>query len=253
MKKIIAIFLVLIVIFTITNCDEENPVTQSDPGNIYLESTPAGAQIWVDGVNSNKVTPDTLTALDAGNYSITLKFADYFDSTFTVTVNEGQTTSRSVTLTSNLFLTFYGQTPIRIFETAGTTASQPSGLDLSSGDAFGVSGTDKDKVDVYYSSSGYLVQSAHLNTTNGLTRRTYFRVSSNTNLNDGVDSPLRSSGTWNESIGDREAPNYVFLYDEDGHYTKLLIEGWGGGSGPGDPAYLDIQWWYNETTDDVRF
>ena len=44
--------------------------------------------------------------------------------------------------------------PVTIYETAGTTASQPSGIDLSSGNAYGVSSTDKDKVDIYYSTDG---------------------------------------------------------------------------------------------------
>jgi hypothetical protein len=45
-------------------------------------------------------------------------------------------------------------------------------------------------------------------------------------------------------MGDRET-NYVFLYDNDLHYSKLKITGFGGGA-PGDPAWIQVQFTYNE-------
>lgn len=56
----------------------------------------------------------------------------------------------------------------------------------------------------------FLVQSANLNITHGLTRETAFRIGSAGKLNDVLDSPLRSSETWTNNIGDRET-NYAFL------------------------------------------
>ena len=152
-----------------------------------------------------------------------------------------------IALTSDIYTTLYG--PVKIYETAGTTPNEPSGLDLSSGMAYGVSSGQSDLVDIYYSSNGYLVQSADLYP--GLIRVTKFYVGSSDNLFDGVDSPDKNSGSWTNNMGDREA-NYVFLYDHDGHYSKIKIVNWGGGV-PGEPAWVEVQWHYNETQLDTRF
>ena len=66
-----------------------------------------------------------------------------------------------------------------------------------------------------------------------------------------MDSPLRNTGTWTNNIGDREN-NYVFLYDHDGNYSKLKIVNWGGGV-IGEPAWVEVQWIYNNTLLDNRF
>ena len=78
-------------------------------GKIFLTSTPAGASIFLDGVNSAKITPDTLKNISSGEHTVKLTFAGYFDSTFTVTVpNANQTVSQSISLRAlpvgNLFI-----------------------------------------------------------------------------------------------------------------------------------------------------
>jgi hypothetical protein len=109
-------------------------------------------------------------------------------------------------------------------------------------------------VDIYYSTSGtggqgFLVQSADLNPL--LIRETDFFVGNSDNIFDEVDSPEQNVGTWTNNIEDREA-NYVFLYDHDGHYSKLKIVNSGGGV-PGEPAWVEVQWYYNNTLLDNRF
>lgn len=254
MKKIFSLLFMLSIGLVLSSCDSTTdpvipPVTT---GSIYLESTPAGAEIWVDGINSGKVTPDSVVDLDEGNRNITLKLADYDDTTFTMTVIAGQQVSTAVTMVSNLFLKYYG--PVIIWETTGTDSTQPSGLVLSTGMAYGISSSNKSLVDIYYYSNStgniYLVQSANL--ANGLSRVTAFMVGGGTDQNDGADSPLRSSGTWIDNMGDKET-NYVYLYDNDGHYSKLKIVNWGGGVPGGEAAWVEVEWWYNETVDDVRF
>jgi hypothetical protein len=151
-----------------------------------------------------------------------------------------------ITLVSNI--TLYGL--VRIYETQGTDPiTEPSGLDLSTGMAYGVSSSNNGLVDIYYSTDGtggqgYLVQSADLYGT--LVRETDFFVGSGTNLFDGEDSPLRNTGTWTNNMGDRET-NYVYLYDHDGHYSKLKIVNFGGGTIQTGPAWVEVQWYYNET------
>jgi len=253
MRKL-ALLAAVLSVFVFTSCDDDStgPTDGDSTGNIFVQSTPAGAEIWLDGSNTGNVTPDTLTGLNEASYDITLKLAEFRDTTVTVQVTAGQTVTRSVTLTTSLSLLSFG--PVRIFETAGTGVDEPSGLDLSGGVAYGISSSDRDKVDIYYSTDGtsgetYLVQSANLGSQ--MTRVTKFRVSTSADLNDGVNSPLQNSGTWTNNMDDRE-PNYVFLYDNDGHYSKAKITDWGGGTGS-DPAWVEITWYYNQTIDNVGF
>ncbi len=251
MKKLSLILIIPIVGLILSACDStEDPMTPppNTKGNIFITSNPAGAEIWIDGSNTSKTTPDTIKDIEEGVRSVTLKLQDYNDTTFTLSVTAGQTSVVGpIAMISNIMTTLYG--PVRIYETVGTTANEPSGLDLSDGMAYGVSSGQNGLVDIYYSSNGFLVQSAHLYP--NLIRETDFFIGSSANLFDDEDSPLRNTGTWTESIGDREA-NYVFLYDHDGHYSKLKIVDWGGGV-PGEPAWVEVQWYYNDTMLDNRF
>jgi len=251
MKKLSLLLFIPIIVLIVSSCDSSedpmNPVNTK--GGIYLTSNPAGAQIWIDGVNSNLITPDTVLNVEQGVRNVTLKLQDYNDTTFAVSVTAEQISIiTNVELVSDIFTTFYG-TPVRIYETAGTSASQPSGLDLSSGMAYGVSSPNANLVDIYYSSNGFLVQSADLYP--GLIRVTKFYVGSSGNIFDGVDSPNKNTGTWTTGISDT-VTNYVFLYDHDGHYSKLKIVNMGGGV-PGVPAWVEVQWYYNDVALDNRF
>jgi hypothetical protein len=250
MKRLILLLIIPFLGLLIASCNSNNnPVTPTNTkGNIYVTSNPAGAQIWIDGSNSSKTTPDTVKNIEEGVRNVTLKLQDYKDTTFAISVTAEQTSIVGpIVLVSNIVTTLYG--PVKIYETTGTTPNEPSGLDLSSGNAWGVSSDSSGLVDIYYSSNGYLVQSADLYP--GLIRVTKFFVGSSGNLFDGVDSPDKNTGTWTNNMGDRET-NYVFLYDHDGHYSKIKIVTWGGGV-PGEPAWVEVQWYYNETALDKRF
>jgi len=255
MKKFILFSITAIAVLFLSSCDSNNnPSTPtSTKGNLFISSIPAGAQIWIDGVTTSKVTPDTVKDIEEGLHNITLKLTDYNDTTISVSITAERTgVIGPVTLTSEIMTVLYG--PVTIYETNGTGPSQPSGLDLSAGNAWGVSSDSSGLVDIYYSTSGtggegYLVQSADLN---GLIRVTKFFVGSGDNLFDDVDSPDRFSGTWTNNMDDRES-NYVFLYDQDGHYSKIKIVNFGGTGTLGDPAYVKVQWYYNRITLDRRF
>ncbi len=110
------------------------------------------------------------------------------------------------------------------------------------------------KLIIYYFSKSdgtvFLVQSAHLNA--NMTRNTSFKVSSaGTNLTDGVDSGTKDA-SWSSAMSDLE-DKYVFLYDEDKHYSKLKIVNRHLGAGPGDPSWVEVQWIYNKAVDNVKF
>jgi|WetSurSiteA1Bulk_404760.scaffolds.fasta_scaffold04221_2 hypothetical protein len=254
MKKLFFLSLIPFTVLLITSCSSDDPVTPAEPGSLYITSSPTGAQIWIDGDSTGYTTPDTITNLDEGMYNVTLRLQDYNDTTISISVVAGEMSILGpVTLVLNINNTLYG--PVRIWETTGTTASQPSGLDLSSGIAYGVSSANNGLVDIYYSTDGtggqgYLVQSADLYP--GLFRITKFFVGSGSNLFDGVDSPDKNTGPWTNNMGDRE-DNYVFLYDHDAHYSKIKIVSWGGGTIQTGPAWVEVQWYYNETPLDKRF
>jgi len=252
MKKLILLFIIPFTALVISSCDTtDDPVTSATKGNIFVTSNPAGAEIWLGVNNTSQTTPDTIKNLDEGTYNVTLKLADYNDATFSVSVTSGQTSNlTNIVLVSNVMTILFG--PVKIYETEGTTAQQPSGLDLSNGMAYGISSDEKDSVDIYYSSSGFLIQSAHLNIVENLIRETDFFVGNSDDLFDDVDSPSDTTGGWTESILNT-VNNYVFLYDHDGHYSKLKIIRRGGGGLPGDPAWVDVQWYYNDTRRDNRF
>jgi PEGA domain len=253
MKKYIYLILILVLGLLIASCDNTTtePTTGPTTGSIIIESEPTGAAIYLDGSNTGQITNDTLADVDFGSHDITLKLDGYRDTTVTASISSDITSAKKhVVLTSTESTTMFG--PVKIYETAGTDASQPSGLDLSSGNTYGVSGADKGKVDIYYTSNGFLVQSADLNTTQGLTRRTLFHVGDGSNLSDGVSSTNSSFWDGTKSMSDRET-NYVFLYDADSHYSKIKITGFGGGGGTGEPAWVEVTWIYNNNQIDTRF
>jgi hypothetical protein len=254
MKHLIFLLILLVAILLIScNSATETDNTPPQKGNIFLTSNPAGAQIWMGGVNTFKVTPDTIKDLDEGAHNVTLKLQEYRDTVFAVNVIGGQTsTGISVLLVSDIIKTLFGI--VRLYENEGTSASEPSGLDLSTGAAYEITSAQNVNVDIYYSTYGiggepFLLQSADLYP--NLIRETDFRVGSGNNLFDGEDSPDKNSGTWTDNIDDRDS-NYVFLYDHDGHYSKIKIVSWGGGI-PGVPKWIEIQWYYNNTALDNRF
>lgn len=237
MKKYALLLFMALIGITFVGCDEDGGlITNDEPGFIFVSSIPSGAKVFLDGVNTNHVTPYVIPALGAGSYNVKLTLENFKDSTVAATVVVGEETHVNVTLTP-VFKTFG---PVRLWETTGTTASQPSGLDLSSGMAYGISSANKVDVDIYYDSNGFLVRSSSNHT--NMTRETFFKVGSASNLSDGVDSPAKDA-TWASSMTDRET-NYVFLYDNDGNYSKLKITSYGGGT-PDNPAWVEVQWIYN--------
>jgi len=253
MKNLILLLIIPFAALVISSCNTtDDPVTSTTKGNIFVTSSPAGAEIWLGGNNTSQITPDTIKNLEEGVYNVTLKLTDYNDTTFSVNVTAGQTSNlTNVVLVSEITTTLFGT--VKIYETEGTTAQQPSGLDLSSGNAWGVNSDSSSLVDIYYfrdaSDTLFFVKSADLFT--GLFRETDFSLGNSDNIFDEEDSPLRNTGTWTNNMSNMDS-NYVFLYDHDAHYSKLIIVNSGGGV-PGEPAWVQVQWYYNNTVFDERF
>ena len=245
MTKYLRLLPILLVLgLFLSSCTSDtNPVNSNPAGSILVSSAPAGAQIWLDGTNQNKFTPDSITNVSVGSHTITLKLANYNDTTVSVNVVDGYKSTLNLSLTSNESVTVYG--PVRLWETVGTSASQPSGLILKSGLAASVSNS---AIDIYYSSTGYVVATAA--SFNNTYRGTAFFVGSSGNLDDGIASPLATS-SWITQVGDRTA-TYFYLFDADSHYSKMIISNYGGGT-PGNPAWVEVTWLYNDKVNDQRF
>lgn len=258
MKKYVYLGSFLFLSIFLASCDNSsnNPTGPTiDSGSIIVGSDPVGAQILLDNSSTGKVTNDTVKNVSFGSHTITLKLDGFRDTTVSASISSDiPTANKFVVLTSTESIKTYG--PIRIYESGDPSASDPSGLDLSSGIPVAISGSDNQSIDIYYSTAGtggvgYLVQSANLN--QNLTRKTYFNISSLSNLTDGESSPIYPlSPPWTDHMPDDET-HYVFLYDDDNHYSKLIITGSHQGAGPGDYSWVEVKWIYNNTVNDNRF
>lgn len=60
-------------------------------GKIYASSSPRGAQIWLDNVNTGLVTSSYIQNVPVGTHTVTLKLSGYQDATKTVQVKAGST------------------------------------------------------------------------------------------------------------------------------------------------------------------
>ncbi|MBK7106811.1 MAG: PEGA domain-containing protein [Ignavibacteriae bacterium] len=95
-------------------------LTESNPkGKISITSTPSGAQIYLNGITTSKVTPNNFDNLPRGNYEVTLKKALYDDAVFQISLAKDQTVNKSMVM--------------NIASTSSTLiiTSQPSGAAVS--------------------------------------------------------------------------------------------------------------------------
>lgn len=63
---------------------------KENTGTIYIASNPAGAYIYLEGIATGKITPDSLTDLIPGNYQVLLKLTGYKDTTIMANIEAGK-------------------------------------------------------------------------------------------------------------------------------------------------------------------
>ena len=85
-KSILILSLIITVLILIAGCAPTTPTT----GIIEVNSTPAGAKIYLDGVDTGMATPFTITNVEAGSHVIKLDAFHYkiWQETVIVTANE---------------------------------------------------------------------------------------------------------------------------------------------------------------------
>jgi hypothetical protein len=100
--KLIILTLITISCFLFYNCSEDSTGDpQQKTGKFIITSTPAGAQIFLNGNNTGKITPYTFEKLEVGNYNGYL-FLSYYDTVFfSITIQENLRVTEDFTLVDN--------------------------------------------------------------------------------------------------------------------------------------------------------
>lgn len=97
--------LVLFTIILLSGCDKEisrSPVESDAPkGFIYINSGPSGFTIFQNGRNTGRLTPDSISYIESGNYEITLRKKYYKDTTIVVGLDENEKISVYIDIASN--------------------------------------------------------------------------------------------------------------------------------------------------------
>ena len=79
-----------------TNIDTGNLTQMPTTGSLYITSSPIGAKIYIDNMDTGLFTPDSKTDLTSGNHTYKLTLTGYYDKTGSFTINIGQITTVDV-------------------------------------------------------------------------------------------------------------------------------------------------------------
>ena len=71
--KILVFFTVFTIVTLISGCNGGVPPIEELYGTLDINSTPSGANVYLDGENTGQVTPIVLTNIDAGDHLIELR------------------------------------------------------------------------------------------------------------------------------------------------------------------------------------
>jgi len=97
--------LLSMIIVIMLGCDREvsrSPLEPDPPqGFIYINSIPDRFQIFQNGKNTGRVTPDSISYIEAGQYEITLKKKYFKDTSLVVNLIEDQKLSLNIDILSN--------------------------------------------------------------------------------------------------------------------------------------------------------
>jgi uncharacterized protein YkwD len=99
-------------------------------GKIYVSSSPRGAQIWLDNVNTRLVTSSYVQNVPAGTHTVALKLEGYKDATRTVQVKAGSTAW--VSNVQLVRITVPPPTPTKTPPPTPTVTPLPAGSQISS-------------------------------------------------------------------------------------------------------------------------
>ncbi len=214
-------------------------------GMIVINSEPSGASIYIDGINTQAVTPKIFTKAD-GIYNVKLKYEEYADTSFDVTIAKAKDVELEINLRGEFVSYFSG---VVLYDTTGAKANQPSGLNLSTGNVLNINANSgqKSEADLIFVPNGYGGYEIKTpNGTNGMFRDTRFYAAKKQDINDNENAPLEDP-TW-KNYFNIKSDNYVFAYTADGHYAKIkivrVLE---------NPKRIELRWIYNDNAFDRSF
>jgi hypothetical protein len=96
-----------------------------DTGSLYVISTPRNAEIFIDGEDTGRQTPDTVE-LSVGNHNLKLVLDGYQDYTMMISITAGQTTAISQQLYLATPIPTATQTAVPTTTTVKTTSPTPT-------------------------------------------------------------------------------------------------------------------------------
>ena len=112
------------------SCDKEvsrSPVEPEAPqGFIYINSLPDGFTIYQDGRNTGRITPDSISFIEAGTYQITLKKKYFKDTSLVVNLNLNEKFNLNVDFISNSSM--YGSLYLQTIPTGASITVNDSAL-----------------------------------------------------------------------------------------------------------------------------
>ena len=101
MRKLALMNLLILGLVLLISCVDEyllpEPTIEKN-GKIFIDSNPQNAKIFLLGVDTKKVTPDSIAELESGDYEVLLKYDNYKDTTFILSVFSGKTTQKTIEL-----------------------------------------------------------------------------------------------------------------------------------------------------------
>ena len=106
-KKIffLPLYIFICLLLLLSSCTKEVSRSPVEPspfnGGITVNSIPPGLTIFLNGRNTGRITPDSVTYLESGNYEIKLKKKYYRDTSITITLSEDEKKNVLIDYTSN--------------------------------------------------------------------------------------------------------------------------------------------------------
>jgi hypothetical protein len=98
MKAKISILILALILFLACKSTPTSPESTEERGTIQVNSSPSGAQIWLDGANTGQVTNAVLNDIPARTHTLTLIKEGYQDHQQSVSVEKGMTIQVNVVL-----------------------------------------------------------------------------------------------------------------------------------------------------------
>ncbi len=251
-KHYILIPVLFFLAFALAACSDStsDPVGSSPvaaKGSAKITTFPLGAKVFIDGAAVSYTTPYQYDSLTPGWHKVKVEFtlrifsASFSKDDSTVTINDSvnvtSSTVASKTITAyNLNATYTDKT---VYETNAPASVGGSAVILATGTVTTFPNT---AMDIYFRSTDSLISAIFSNRTD-IKRETYFHEGGAIASFDDetINPPVYSStdATWKEGMPYNDQAKFYWLYNDDGHYSKVKVTSFGKAS---DYAYSTLAW-----------